>query len=83
MKKAYNRPEVKIELFELNEKIAAGCTVIVDFGPDEGCRGYNDGNVPDDISLYNYRTTRTNFYNSAEAGCECYMNAGDSVMFTS
>lgn len=88
MKKLYNKPEVKIEFFTMNENIAAGCGNVVNLGPGDGshdrCSDYPD--MPDEISLFAWNpgdhmdALNANFY---PGSCECYMNAGDTTLFTS
>ena len=89
MKKTYIKPQVIFEKYELNASIASGCTNIVNLGPGNDELGYNMCSEYDDsweISLYSWQPgdnmdgMQTNFYPET---CDCYLDAGEGLMFTS
>lgn len=86
MKRAYEKPVLAIESFELNANIAVGCTTVVTFGPggvpgEDPCAEFPQ--YPD-VPMRNYPHIppggHPNFY---EANCDCYITAGNSTYFTS
>ena len=89
MKKTYIKPQVIFEKYELNASIASGCTNIVNLGPGNDELGYSmcsdyDGSW--EISLFSWQPgdnmdgMQTNFYPET---CDCYLDAGEGLMFTS
>lgn len=86
MKKGYVKPQAAFETFEINTSIASGCDNKVSFGPGDEALGYKMCDEFKDsweISAYAFGDTPAyaNFYE--EGGCECYLTAGDTLMFTS
>lgn len=92
LKKKYQKPQVSIEVFTMNENIATGCGEIINMGPGDETWGYEActnppmEDVPGEISLFTWNPgdkrdpARANFYPET---CECYYNAGNSTVFTS
>ncbi len=87
MKKPYSKPQAVLEKYELNASIASGCTNVVNLGPGDAshtmCDDYDDAW---EISLFNWEQgdhmsgMQTNFYPES---CDCYLDAGEGLMFTS
>ena len=89
MKKPYTKPMVVFETYELNASIASGCTNVVNLGPGDEVYGYtmcSDYEGSWDISLFSWEEgdhmqgMQTNFYPET---CDCYLDAGEGLMFTS
>lgn len=89
MKKSYIKPQAAFESFAVNTSIASGCTTRVNLGPGDSVLGYtecSDYQGGFEISLYAWQPgdhmsgTNTNFY---PENCDCYLDAGESLMFTS
>ena len=84
MKKSYIKPQAAFETFEINTSIASGCQIQVNLGPGDSthdvCSDYDDS--WGEFSMYSFgdEPVRTNFYPST---CDCYLDSGESLMFTS
>lgn len=89
MKKAYEKPYVLVENYELSTNIASNCSLVVEMGPE----GPDAIKVCDD---YYEKTGETKPENGiamfslphnvqfwSEESCDCYYSAGDSGCFTS
>lgn len=83
------KPQAIFEKYELNASIASGCDHVVNLGPGDDVYGYTmcdgyDGGF--EISLFAWQPgdhmpgTQTNFYPET---CDCYLDAGEGLMFTS
>lgn len=82
MKKAYVKPMVQFEEFELNTAIAAGCESTVSLGPGDAanpvCKEYDQspwslrGRASDPLDI--------TFY---EGSCSCYLSSVGSTLLTS
>lgn len=87
MKKVYTKPRAVFEIFDLNASIASGCQQVVNLGPGNEihkmCSDYDDAW---EISLFSWDPgdhmggIQTNFYPET---CDCYLDAGEGLMFTS
>lgn len=42
MKKAYKKPQMMFESFELSTSVATGCETKVDYNDDQSCQVYDD-----------------------------------------
>lgn len=84
MKKSYIKPQAAFESFAVNTSIASGCTTQVNLGPGdvnhEMCKDY--AGSWGGFSMYSFGDTpvQTNFY---PGSCDCYLDAGEGLMFTS
>ena len=88
MKKEYMKPQLEIEIYQLNAAIAANCTNVITLGPeapgkvtcDEFKTGYGDETTPWGL----LREAVTPFYNDGSlAKCDCYYSSGGNGYFTS
>lgn len=85
MKKAYTKPLIEIDAYELNASIAANCGSVITLGPgspsDEMCSDWvGTFHVGDDLNAINGNTS---FYESGLGGCDCYYTASGKGYFTS
>ena len=89
MKKAYTKPLIEIEAYELNASIAANCGNVVSLGPEAPgkrvCDEFKDAFevfavIP---GLGIQSTGGTPFYSDGAANCDCYYSSGGGVYFTS
>lgn len=90
MRKAYVKPMVEIETYELSASIAANCQTIVSLGPEVTgyvtCEEFRKGfEVVININPgYSTMSTGGKPFYSAEAGnCDCYYSSGGYVYLTS
>ena len=85
MKKAYSKPLLEIEVYELNTNIAANCGSKVSLGPEAPgkvvCDEFKD--AFEVFSLYARTTAGTPFYDDGSANCDCYYSSGGGLYFTS
>lgn len=85
MKKAYSKPLLEIEVYELNTNIAANCGSKVSFGPEapgkEVCDEFKD--AFEVFSLDARAVGGTPFYDDGAAHCDCYYSSGGGLYFTS
>lgn len=85
MKKVYHAPELEIEVYQLDARIANNCSFKVTFGPGlvDG-----DGKISDmcdefgDSWAVAFASTDTSFYEEGTA-CTCYYSAGGEGYFSS
>ena len=89
MKKAYNKPMIEIEAYELSASIASNCGEPVSLGPEapgkQVCDEFEDAfQVFAVIPGAGIQTTGgTPFYSDGAANCDCYYSSGGGVFFTS
>ena len=73
MKKAYVKPFVEIERYELNESIASNCKYVVSNGPAMGnhqqCDDYFDP-FATDAAVASYSLYNVHFYEDTNCDCE-------------
>lgn len=89
MKKAYSKPLIEIEAYELNAAIAANCGKQVTLGPEAPgkttCDEFKDAwevlSLIPGVSVQS--TGGTPFYADGAANCDCYYTSGGGVYFTS
>lgn len=90
MRKAYVKPMVEIETYELSTSIAANCGSVVSLGPeapgvvtcDEFKKGYDEIlSLRPGYSVMN--TGGKPFYSDGKADCDCYYSSGGNIYFTS
>lgn len=87
MKKAYSKPSIEIEVYELSASIASNCGDTVSLGPEapgyEICDEFKD--AFDVVTTYGLLRTekRTPFYSDGAANCDCYYSSGGAGYFTS
>lgn len=81
MKKVYKKPMIEIEKYELDTRIASGCSSIVSLGPGDLTHPVCDEYVQT-ISLYSddVASDGATFY---EGSCSCYLSSVGSVLLTS
>lgn len=85
MKKVYHAPELEIEVYQLNARIANNCAPVVHLGPGlvttdgeilSTCKEFEDSwAVP-------FAITDTSFYEEGTT-CTCYYSAGGEGYFSS
>lgn len=85
MKKAYIKPAIEIEAYELSESIALSCIVIVNQGPGNPLLGEPECSYFED--LYGGFSTFAvvedkSFYKEGDT-CTCYYSSGGESYFTS
>lgn len=89
MKKAYNKPMIEIEAYELSASIAASCGTPVRLGPEapgkDVCDEFKDAFevfavIP---GLGIQAVGGTPFYSDGAANCDCYYSSGGGTYFTS
>ena len=85
MKKAYSKPLLEIEVYELNTNIASNCGVEVSLGPEapgkDVCDEFKD--AFEVFSLEPRVAGGTPFYDDGAAHCDCYYSSGGGLYFTS
>ena len=85
MKKAYSKPLLEIEVYELNTNIAANCESKVSLGPEAPgrvvCDEFKD--AFEVFSLYARTKAGTPFYSDGAVSCDCYYSSGGGWYFTS
>lgn len=83
MKKKYESPVVKIEVYELNANIASNCALVTKPGPGiDGhteCEGYVGPWMQGTMVLSEYNV---NFYEDSQ-NCDCYTTGGGTGVWTS
>lgn len=84
MKKAYTRPSIEFETYNLSDSIAANCHEIINLGPGgvdgyDTCSDYGPGDIWG-VSITTFRVVEQSFY---EGVCSCYYSAGGEGYFTS
>lgn len=81
MKLEYVKPDLEVEIYELNTSIAANCGNLVSQGPEVGdhkaCNEFGDI-WGDEFSLF---AAQTSFYD--DGTCECYYSSSGEGYFTS
>ena len=90
MKKAYHKPLIEIERYELNASIAANCGRVITLGPEapgkDICDEFKDAfevvSVIPGIGIMSI-TKNTPFYADGAANCDCYYTSGGLGYFTS
>lgn len=93
MKKPYTKPVFSCEQFEVNQDIASGCQIILNFGgydPKKGwasvCSdyvemfGYTDPSI---ISNYSENGHKPSCVPFSQYFCDCYLTAVGDAIFTS
>lgn len=85
MKKAYTKPLIEIEAYELSASIAANCGTVITQGPEApditACDEWvGIFHVGDDLNSINGNTS---FYESGLGACDCYYTASGKGYFTS
>lgn len=80
MKKAYEAPEVEIELYELDASVAATCQQKPTYGPDEMCEGFEGGDF--EVASRSSQKGATVFYET-DKSCDCYYSASGGIYFNS
>lgn len=93
MKKPYTKPVFSCEQFEVNQDIASGCQIILNFGgydPKKGwasvCSdyvemfGYTDSSIIPNHSENGHKPSCIPF---SEGLCDCYLAAVGEAIFTS
>ena len=85
MKKAYSKPLLEIEVYELSTNIAANCGKTISLGPEAPGKEICDEFVGafDVFSLDARVTGGTPFYSDGSARCDCYYSSGGGLYFTS
>lgn len=91
MRKAYVKPMVEIETYELSASIAGNCSLVINLGPEFGdkklCDKYEDGFAGMMSIRPGYSTMSTGgtpFYEDVKnCGCDCYYSSGGNIYFTS
>lgn len=89
MKKAYHKPLIEIERYELNASIAANCGRVISLGPEAPgktiCDEFKDAfevfSVIPGLGIQS--TGGTPFYSDNSANCDCYYSSGGGIYFTS
>ena len=89
MKKAYHKPLIEIERYELNASIAANCGRVISLGPEAPnkhiCDEFKDAfevfSVIPGLGIQS--TGGTPFYSDGSANCDCYYSSGGGIYFTS
>ena len=85
MKKAYSKPLLEIEVYELSTNIAANCGETISLGPEAPgkttCDEFKD--AFEVFSLDARATGGTPFYSDGAAHCDCYYSSGGGWYFTS
>ena len=89
MRKIYEKPEIEVSLYLVNEAFAA-CTTVIDRGPSTAiyqttCSSYSGnedtGDGPGDVEWVSL--TNVSFYLDNESygsSCTCYYTSGDSTL---
>ena len=88
MRKAYTKPALEVEEYQLNKAIATNCDPIITLGPGapnhDVCPEF-DGAF--EISLEEAPSMNSSgnvpFYNDGSAGCDCYYTSGGNSYFSS
>lgn len=87
MKKAYEKPVLEIEYYELDTNIASNCAEVVSNGPAVGnhqqCDDYDDPFAMS-LSISTYSTQgvyNVQFYE--DTNCDCYYSSSDYGYWTS
>ena len=89
MKKAYHKPLIEIERYELNASIAANCGRVISLGPEAPgktiCDEFKDAFEVFSVipGLGIQATGGTPFYADGAANCDCYYSSGGGIYFTS
>lgn len=89
MKKAYSKPVIEIEAYELSASIASSCGSKVTLGPEAPgkttCEEFKDAfevfAVIPGVGIQS--TGGTPFYSDGSANCDCYYSSGGGLYFTS
>lgn len=89
MRKVYSKPTIEVELYTLDQSIAANCGNVVTLGPgdyeDKVCDKFKGD---DEILTFNpgfsVQSTAKSFYNGENGPvCDCYYSSGGEGYFTS
>lgn len=91
MKKAYTRPLIEIEVYELNASIALNCSNVINLGPGipgsveyQMCSDYHDAGFLSIKPEYGLTSEKvTPFYEDGAKSCDCYYTSGSRGYFTS
>ena len=77
MKKTYSAPSIVFEVINLNQAIAAGCSYVIDFGPEmpghEVCEGFEIDFGKKRSAAGAKGSLNTNFYE--DGSCSCYLSS--------
>ena len=89
MKKAYSKPMIEIDRYELNASIASNCGRVITLGPEAPGKTTCD-EFKDSFEVFAFipgigiqATGGTPFYEDGSANCNCYVSSADGVYFTS
>lgn len=88
MKKLYTKPQIEIEVYQLDAAIAANCGVIISMGPGapgvNACKEFGDSWVVTGMDgQVGTNAANTPFYADGSANCDCYYTSGGNGYFTS
>ena len=89
MRKAYTKPALEVEEYQLNKAIATNCTTTITWGPGapghEVCpefEGSFDVVIASEAPSMN-SSGNVPFYDDGSAGCDCYYTSGGNSYFSS
>ncbi len=82
--KAYMKPQIEVEVYQLQQDIAQNCHIVVHMGPSEGGHPVCEDYKPPFMSMNTYAAKRpVNVSFFEDTNCDCYYSATNGQYFTS
>ncbi len=91
MKKPYTKPVFSCEQFEVNQDIASGCQIILNFGGYDPKKGWASV-CSDYVEMFGYTDVSSSYTQNgikpscvpfSQHFCDCYLTAVGDAIFTS